>query len=135
MTTIDAPRLGPIHQIAMRADDLDRAVEFYRDTLGARFIARFDPPGMAFFDLGGTRLLLEPNATSATLYFRVSDIRSSHRALQDRGVTFEDEPHLVYRDDAGQFGPAGEEEWMTFFKDPTGNLLALAARLPRATTS
>jgi hypothetical protein len=30
MTTIDAPPLGPIHHIAVRADDLDRAVEFYR---------------------------------------------------------------------------------------------------------
>lgn len=25
---------------------MDRSIEFYRDVLGARFIARFDPPGM-----------------------------------------------------------------------------------------
>jgi methylmalonyl-CoA/ethylmalonyl-CoA epimerase len=44
-----------VHQIAQRADDLDRAVEFYRDTLGLPLTARFDPPGLAFFsDDAGT---------------------------------------------------------------------------------
>ena len=47
-----------VHQVAQRAEDLDRAVEFYRDALGVPLIARFDPPGLAFFDLGNTRLLL-----------------------------------------------------------------------------
>jgi len=44
------------------------------------------------------------------------------------GVVFEDEPHLVHRDEAGTFGAAGEEEWMTFFRDPAGNLLVLVSR-------
>ncbi len=39
-----------MHQVAQRAEDLDRAVGFYRDTLELPFIARFDPPGLAFFD-------------------------------------------------------------------------------------
>lgn len=33
-----------------------------------------------------------------------------------------------YRDALGQFGAAGEEEWMAFFRDPDGNLPALASR-------
>ncbi len=49
------PALRHVHQIAQRAEDLDRAVDFYRDTLGVRFIARFDPPGLAS-STSGTRV-------------------------------------------------------------------------------
>jgi hypothetical protein len=35
---------------------------------------------------------------------------------------------MVFKDDKGRFGDAGEEEWMAFFCDPDGNLLALASR-------
>ncbi len=117
-----------IRQVAQRARDLDRAVEFYRDTLGAAFLARFDPPGLAFFQFSGVRLLLEASAPSATLYFAVDDIEASAQELRKRGVTFEQEPQLVHRDDDGTFGPAGEEEWMAFFRDPDGNLLAITSR-------
>jgi methylmalonyl-CoA/ethylmalonyl-CoA epimerase len=120
--------LGPLHQVAQRATDLDRSVAFYGEVLGLELIARFEPPGLAFFRLGDTRLLLEASATSATLYLRVADIVAAHGELGRRGVVFEDEPHLIHRDDDGRFGPAGEEEWMTFFRDPDGNLLALACR-------
>lgn len=121
--------LGPLHQVAQRATDLDRSVPYYRDVLGLELIARFDPPGLAFFRLGDTRLLLEAAAPPAILYFRVPDIEAAHRELLGRGVVFEDEPHLIHRDDEGRFGAAGEEEWMTFFRDPDGNLLVLAARV------
>lgn len=122
------PGIRGIRQVAQRARDLDRAVEFYRDTLGASFIARFDPPGLAFFQFEGVRLLLEASAPSAALYFAVDDIEASSEELRDRGVVFEQEPRLVHRDDEGTFGTAGEEEWMAFFRDPDGNLLAIASR-------
>ena len=120
--------LKGIRQVAQRARDLDRAVEFYRDTLGASFIARFDPPGLAFFQFEGVRLLLEASASSTTLYFAVDDIEASAEELRRRGVVFEQEPQLVHRDDEGTFGTAGEEEWMGFFRDPDGNLLAITSR-------
>ncbi len=120
--------LGRLHQIAQRADDLDRAVVFYRDTLGLALIARFDPPGLAFFDLGNTRLLLEQGAPTAILYLEVDDIDASTRSLRAAGVDFVEEPHLIHRDDVGTFGPAGAEEWMTFFRDSEANLLALVER-------
>lgn len=123
-----------LHQVAQRAQDLDAAVEFYRDVLGARLIARFDPPGLAFFDLAGTRLMLEGGAPSTTLYLAVEDLHAAHAALAARDVAFVSDPQLVHRDDAGQFGPAGEEEWMAFLRDPDGNLVALAARRPRSET-
>ena len=121
--------LGGLHQVAQKADDLDASVAFYTDVLGLELIARFDPPGLAFLRLGDTRLLLERTSSSCTLYLRVADIHDAHRQLEERGVVFEEEPHLIHRDDAGTFGPAGEEEWMAFFRDPAGNLLALAARV------
>ncbi len=74
------------------------------------------------------RLLLEPSAPSATLYFAVDDVDAAHQDLRGRGVVFEQEPLMVHRDEAGLFGPAGEEEWMAFFRDPDGNLLAITAR-------
>ncbi len=120
-----------IRQVAQRASDLDRAVEFYRDTLGVPFLARFDPPGLAFFQLGGVRLMLEASAPPATLYFAVDDIETSAEEVRKRGVAFEQEPQLVHRDDEGTFGTAGEEEWMAFFRDPDGNLLAITSRQVR----
>lgn len=117
-----------LHQVAQRAIDLDQSIEFYRDALGARFIVKYDPPGLAFFDLDGVRLLLEGGASSATLYLWVEDIEAAHRRLAARGVAFDAPPHLIHRDDTGEFGPPGEEEWMAFFKDPAGNILAIASR-------
>ena len=91
-------------------------------------IARFDPPGLAFFDLGNTRLLLEGGAASVVLYFEVDDIDASYRSLQAAGVEFVAEPHRIHHDDAGHFGPVGGEEWMAFFRDSEQNILALVER-------
>jgi len=123
--------LHGLHQVAQRALDLDRSIEFYADALGLRLVGRYDPPGLAFFDLGDTRLLLEAGAPSSLLYFGVDDIERECARLRDRGVTFVDEPHLVFDDASGQFGEPAEE-WMVFFRDPDENLLALASRQPRA---
>ena len=119
-----------VRQVAQRARDLDRAVAFYRDVLQAELLARFDPPGLAFFRFGELRLMLEASAPSATLYFGVEDLDASFSDLSARGVEFEQEPELVHRDEDGTFGPAGEEEWIAFFRDPDGNLLAITSRRP-----
>jgi methylmalonyl-CoA/ethylmalonyl-CoA epimerase len=123
-------KLNHIYQIAIHADDLDEAVSFYQDTLGAQFLAKYDPPGLVFFDFSGVRLLLEQAATRSTLYFEVDDIETAYAELQSKGVEFTSEPHLIHRDDAGVFGKPGMEDWMAFFNDPAGNILALAARKP-----
>ena len=49
--------LSRIAQIAVVIHDLPRAVAFYRDTLGMRFLFEV-PPMMAFFDCAGVRLML-----------------------------------------------------------------------------
>ena len=121
-------RLSRLHQVALGAPDLDASIAFYRDVLGAAFIARFDPPGLAFFDFEGVRVLLERNASNGTLYFYVEDIDAATAELSGRGVSIESWPVMIHRDEDGTFGPAGAEEWMAFFKDPAGNTLALATR-------
>ncbi len=121
--------LEKLHQVALTATNLDLAVEFYRDILGLRFIARFDPPGLAFFHLsGGARLLLSSTASQAHLYFLVDDIDGAVNELKKRGVAFLHPPARVHRDDAGDFGKKGNEEWMAFFRDPSGNLIGLVER-------
>jgi len=122
-------KLEHIHQIAVFAKDLDEAITFYRDILGAAYITKFDPPGLVFFDFGGTRLLLEKTGPKASLYFRVDDIHSAYEELKAKGIKFIADPHLIFRDENGIFGSAGEEEWMAFFSDPSDNILALASRV------
>lgn len=117
-----------LRQVAQHVEDLDRATSFYRDVLGLRLIARLDPPGLAFFDLGRTRLLLEAGAPPAILYLAVSDVADATDQLRARGVAIVSEPHVIHVDDEGQFGPAGEAEEMAFFHDSEGNLVGLAGR-------
>ena len=117
-----------LRQVAQGVEDLDRAVGFYRDTLGLPFIARFDPPGLAFFDLGGTRLLLERGSSTAVIYLDVDDVRDALDELRAQGVTVHTEAHVVHRDDAGTFGPPGEDEWLGFVGDTEGNLVGLMSR-------
>jgi methylmalonyl-CoA/ethylmalonyl-CoA epimerase len=117
-----------LHQVAQHADDLQRAVEFYTRLLGEPPIAIFDPPGLAFFRLGDTRLLVEGGAPSALIYLRVDDVRASVAQLRADGFTISNEPHVIFTDDTGMFGPPGAEEWMAFITDSEGNLVGLASQ-------
>ena len=120
-----------IYQVAMSVPDLDAAQAFYRDVVGARFVARFDPPGLLFFDFDGVRVLFERGAEPASnsiLYLWTDDIDARVAELAAKGVPFTGSPHAIHRDEDGTFGPAGETEWMAFFEDPAGNTLALVAR-------
>lgn len=117
-----------LHQVAQRAKDLDRAVEFYTTVLGGELIARFEPPGLAFVGPGSVRLLLEQAAPSATIYLRVPDVRDSISQLREAGVTVDTEPHRIHVDTDGAFGEKGWEEWMAFIRDSEDNLVGLASR-------
>ena len=123
---IGISRLG---QIAVNVYDVDRATAFYRDTLGLPLL--FSASGMAFFDCGGVRLMLSPpekpefDHPGSVLYFTVSDIASAHRQMLGRVVHFEDAPHLIAR-------MPTHDLWMTFFRDPDQNLLALMCEMPPA---
>jgi len=120
MTAVAA--LSRIHQISMRTLDVDRAVRFYRDSLGLPFLFAA-PPRLAFFDCNGVRLMLstpEPgfDHPGSVLYFAVDDIRAMHDALKSRGVSFRTEPHKIAT-------LADREVWLAEFADTEGNTLAL----------
>lgn len=122
--------LGPIGQIHISVNDVDRAVAFYRDVLEIPFLFRVPGQPMAFFDCGGIRLYLgEPESEEyrarGMIYFAVDDLDGAYAALEQRGVTLRGRPHLVHRAE-------DHELWMAFFADPDGNNLALMAELPLA---
>ena len=121
-------KVNHLRQVAQHVEDMNRAVAFYRDVVELDLIARFDPPGLAFFDLGSSRLLLEAGAPPALLYLGVDDVASMTEQLRAAGVTIESEPHIIHVDEAGEFGPPGEAEEMSFFRDSERNLVGLAGR-------
>jgi methylmalonyl-CoA/ethylmalonyl-CoA epimerase len=124
-TTFKLDRVG---QIAVTAKDLDRAVRFYRDTLGMRFLFQA-PPQMAFFDVGGVRLLVgvpekaEFDHPASAIYYTVDDIHAAHATLVARGVAFITPPHLVAKLERTDL-------WLADFRDSEGNTLVLMSEVP-----
>jgi methylmalonyl-CoA/ethylmalonyl-CoA epimerase len=114
-------------QIAQHVEDLDRAVAFYEDLLGTTVAARFDPPGIAFFLLDGTRLLLDEGAPSSLIYLAVDDVEFSIEELRSRGVAITSEPHVIFQHTDGTLGPIGTDEWMAFITDSEGNSVGLVS--------
>jgi len=118
--------LHQIGQIAVPVADIDRAVRFYRDTLGMKFLFQA-PPGLGFFDVGGVRLMLDAPAAAqaggaSVIYYKVSDIQAACRALKERGVQIEAEPHVIAK-------MPDHDLWMAFFRDPDRNLLAMMSEV------
>ncbi len=118
--------LDQIGQIAIPVTDIERAIAFYRDVLGMRFLFQA-PPGLGFFDCGGVRLMLDGPAgaqagQSSIIYYRVPDLDDAFATLSDRGVVFEADPHLVAK-------LPDHELWMAFFRDPDANLIALMSEV------
>ena len=130
MTTTTPFGLSAIGQIFVRARNLDRAVRFYRDTLGMPFLFQA-PPQMAFFQCGPTTVMVgvpekpEFDHPASTIYYLVPDIAAAHATLRGRAVEFITQPHLVHR-------APDHELWLADFRDSEGNVLALMARKPRA---
>jgi catechol 2,3-dioxygenase-like lactoylglutathione lyase family enzyme len=125
--TKDGFALTAIGQIAVNVHDLERAVAFYRDVLGMKFLFQA-PPNLAFFQCGEVRIMLdvaqekEFDHPASILYYRVDDVREGYTVLSSRGVKFMGEPHVIHRTEA-------YELWMAFFRDPDENVLALMAEV------
>src|SRR3982074_221655 len=89
--------LAQIGQIAVPVADVERAIAFYRDVLGMRFLFQA-PPGLGFFDCGGVRLMLDAPAKAqaknygSVIYYRVPDLQAAFETLRARGVAFEGNP-------------------------------------------
>ena len=116
-------RLQTLGHVVLKVSDLARSIAFYRDVLGMRFLFKA-PPGLAFFDCGGVRLLLDapakalPGTHSSIIYYKVADILEAYEVLASRGAVFDGPPHLIAR-------MPDHELWMAFLRDPDANLLAL----------
>lgn len=119
-------QLGQLGQISLSVTNIDRAVAFYRDLVGLKFLFQF--PNLAFFDCGGVRLMLDiPEGDggerhSSVLYFKIGKIEEAFQMLSSRGVPFDEKPHLVAR-------MPDHELWMAFFRDPDKNILALMSEI------
>ena len=122
MPSTNTTDLSAIGQIALAVSDISRAEAFYRDVLGLTHLFTFGQ--LAFFDCDGTRLFLDalPEAQgkgNSVIYFRVGDIHATQESLTRKGVPFEAAPHIIHKHEDRT------EEWMTFFRDPDGNMLSL----------
>ena len=112
--------LTEVGQIAVTVEDVERATEFYRDVLGVPFL--FDAPGLAFFDLGGIRLMLSRpegvGPSASLLYFRAADIQATYETLLSHGVDVIEKPQVVHRTDNYELSIAS-------FHDSEGNVMAI----------
>jgi methylmalonyl-CoA/ethylmalonyl-CoA epimerase len=116
-------------QVAQQAEDLDRARAFYAMLLGAEPTGFFDPPGLLFFDLAGTRLLIDRGAPPTLIYLEVEGIAGRVEELRAAGVTIESEPHVIFEHADDSLGPAGTAEWQAFIRDSEGNLVGLVEQV------
>ena len=130
MTLIPDFSLSTIEQIAVNAQDIERAVAFYRDKLGMKLLFSV-PPNLAFFDCDGIRLMLslpakpEFDHPGSIIYFTVDDIQQAYALLTERGVRFEEKPIFVA--DMGSY-----DLWLSSFRDSENNLLALMSHVPKS---
>ena len=127
MTTATHVQLGPIGQVSMYARSAAAIEAWYRDVLRLPHVFTFGD--LVFFDMAGVRLYIhavgdEKWRPSSVLYFLVPDIHAAKADLETRGVEFKQAPHMIFKDDT-----TGVEEWMAFFDDPDGNLLAITSRV------
>lgn len=117
-----------VGQIAIAVSNIDKAVAFYRDILGLELLFEA-PPGLAFFDCGGIRLMLtvlqgDPkDHHTSTIYYKVVDVRDAQEELEQKGVKFVQNAQLVAT-------MPDHELWMGFIRDPDQNLIGIMAELP-----
>lgn len=117
-----------IGQIAIAITDQPASVKFYRDVLGLELLFEV-PPGLAFFNCGGTRLMLTclqgdaNDHKTSVIYYKVTDITASVESLKSKGVVFEREPQMAAKME-------DHELWIGFLRDPDNNLIGIMAELP-----
>jgi catechol 2,3-dioxygenase-like lactoylglutathione lyase family enzyme len=108
--------------------DVDRAREFYGETLGLDLETFDEENGLLAIHHAGDRDTLvyakedhEP-ANYTILNFRVEDVGAAVEALSERGVEFERYEGFDQDERGVAHGPGPEIAW---FKDPFGNILSV----------
>ncbi len=112
-----------VGQIAITVSDVTKALAFYRDILGLRFL--FSPNDtMAFLGAGDVRLMLSTPQGSGTpgansiLYFTVTGIEQAHASFVSRGAKSERPPTLAAK-------MPDHDLWLGFLRDADDNLVGL----------
>ena len=113
-------------QVALSVKDIDKATAFYRDVLGLPFLFAA-PPGLAFFQVGPTRLMLSASTegevgSHAVLYYAVADIHSAFAAVTGRGAAVKEPPRLIAK-------VAGRDVWLAAIEDPDGHVVGLMSEV------
>ena len=109
-------------------DDLDRAREFYGETLGLNTSVLDEENGLMVLHLAGDRdtfVYRKPDfepATYTILNFQVDDVEKAVDDLSARGVRFEHYDGFE-QDEKGIARDMGPD--IAWFKDPAGNILAV----------
>ncbi|MFN8113216.1 MAG: VOC family protein [Solirubrobacterales bacterium] len=110
-------------------DDMDRAREFYGDTLGIE-IEDVPPHGLIRLKIeGGNPILVYPKedhepATFTILNFPVADVEGTVASLRERGVEFQRyEGTQMETGEDGIFRGGGP--LIAWFEDPAGNVLSV----------
>jgi catechol 2,3-dioxygenase-like lactoylglutathione lyase family enzyme len=109
-------------------DDLQKAHEFYGETLGLKTSVLDEENGLMVLHLAGDRDTLvyrKPDFTPATytiLNFEVDDIDQAVDELAGRGVRFE-RYDAFEQDEKGIARDGGPD--IAWFKDPAGNILSV----------
>ena len=116
-------QISSIGQIAITVSDVEKAVVFYRDVLGLRFLFSAGPQ-LAFMKAGDVRIMLSTPqgagqvGANSVLYFRTSSIERAHATFVERGAVSERLPQLAAK-------MPDHELWLSFLRDPDGNLVGL----------
>ena len=109
-------------------DDLERAREFYGETLGLKTSVLDEENGLMVLHIAGDRNTLvyrKPDFTPATytiLNFPVEDVDEAVDRLTERGVRFERYDGFEQDEKGIARGPGPNIAW---FKDPAGNILSV----------
>ena len=109
-------------------DDIQKAREFYGETLGLNISVMSEENGLMSLDLAGDRNTLvyqKPDfipATYTILNFPVDNIEEAVDELAGRGVRFERYDGFEQDEKGIARGPGPAIAW---FKDPAGNILSV----------
>lgn len=112
-------------------DDLQKAKEFYGQTLGLEVVEEMEGL-LSLHIFGGSSILIYPKpnhqpATFTILNFPVADIEQTVDELNKLGVQFEkyNEPYLK----TDEKGICRGKPLVAWFKDPAGNILSVIEQI------
>jgi catechol 2,3-dioxygenase-like lactoylglutathione lyase family enzyme len=112
------------------ADDLQKASEFYGQTLGLEISETKEGLGLKIAGGGDVFIYPKPNhqpATFTVLNFQVGNIEAAVDQLTKLGVRFEQYEGDIKTDEKGIFHGADKNQGpnIAWFKDPAGNILSV----------